>query len=429
MTRSTNNKIIALVCLLCGCAVSQWCDDPAVVANYWTYVYWNFETTQYGYLPSGNTTDSYTGACSSSQLPAVWYTFQPSVSGQLVVSTCGTTWDTIIEVQGGFSCSDRVCIGINDDGCYPASTLTLSASAYEFYNIKIRPFSYYPENAQYTFTLEFTPDGVSVPASSTHNSYNDFCPSRIYLWDNEASGYYLNSYSEVDTGDCWDNEWLWEYGEWFVYSTSYSSRLSICSELPVTLIFVDDLCEYSTPSCFYTVSSNWEGRDECQYQIEVDMGTYYGWSVDFLVKSQYSGAYISVSTYQYDFSSDDWHFPIWVVILAFSLLLLSLGLFCLLGAYCCHRRIAKKKEQYDHLEDQKDLVEIPSINGQPASTEKTEPTGSNPAPIAPPNVAPPKYTPVYFPFSFFQQAPITPPTQPPPQLYPTITLPTLTSKN
>ncbi|KAH3760593.1 hypothetical protein Pelo_7572 [Pelomyxa schiedti] len=431
--------VVVWLCILWGCAWAQWCTEPAIVQHYWTGIYGHFETTQYGSL-NDNDNDTYTGLCGSSQLPDAWYTFQPTVSGQLVASTCGTTWDTVIEVQGGTTCSGRVCEATDDDGCAYASIVTLSASAYTFYNIRIRPWAYYSTTAHFMFTLEFTPAGVqstSESSSSSHNtqhsneSDDEFCPDRVFIWDEGSSTYYLTSGNDVNTGDCWDDELIFEYGMWFEFFTDDSSKLSICSDWPITLIFVRNLCESSsTPYCYYTASSNWKGWDDCEYQIEVDVGSNYDWNLRFLVKSQHTDT-ITVSTYTYEWSSShEWyHFPFWLVVLAFSLLFLSLGLFCLLGAYCCHKRIAnRRREQFQHLDVQNDLVEIPYINRQPASTETTQPYNLSPSVIAPPSVEPP-FTPLYGYVSFFQQQQqqlIVPPTQPPPQLYPTITLPSLT---
>ncbi|KAH3742875.1 hypothetical protein Pelo_15735 [Pelomyxa schiedti] len=383
--------------------VAEWCSEPAN-EQYWTDVYFDFDKTVYGHVHSN---DTYTGLCNTSQFSDAWYTFQPSVDGELVVSTCGTTWDTVIEVQCGFTCNSRSCVASNDDGCIPASISILSVNAHEFYNIRIRPYAYYTVTSQYTFNLEFTPTIKSSSQSSSSESSSSlqsnyyFCPDRIYISNEGSETYALTSGIYVNTGDCWDDDFTGEYGLWFEYFTGDPLTLSLCAEFPITLIFVAKLCESTTSpyNCYYTSSSTWKGWDDCEYQIEVDMDI--NWNVKFLVKTQY-----------YDTRITD-HFPIWLVVLAFGLLFLCLGLFCLLGAFWCHRRIIKKRNaQYPPL-----VESTCCINTQPASGENTQPPSVEPT-----------YTPFYGCVSGFQeqqqQVLFTPPTQPPPPgLYPTITLP------
>ncbi|KAH3767933.1 hypothetical protein Pelo_24 [Pelomyxa schiedti] len=437
-------RIVGLVVVVLGLAVGgvfgQWCDQPSPKHS-WSYIssYYYFSENDY----ISNTSSTYTGQCTTYSYRDAWYSFVPSVDGVLLTTTCGTTWDTVIEVQGGSSCSTRSCIDTDDDGCnWPSSSVSVNVNAYYIYNIRIRPFSSTTSSiSQYTFTLQFTPSTISSTQSE-----ETFCPVMNYLYDYTIETHYLSSWDEVDTGDCWDDSWYWEYGMWFTY-TPYvymDPCLTICGDSPFTLEFVDDLCDYwgATPSCTYSASSYWTGDYECYYRTVTHLDGYYGYSIDFLVKSEYSYAEITLDTCPEDYwSSDDFHFPLWVVITTFVLLFLCVVLLVVITVYCCHKRTVNKKKTYDHLDDQKDLVEIPSvsINGPPTLTPVSTPmpptlippvqpanmiavTPQNAAMmISPPNVPPPTFTPVYMPYTFMQ--PVAPPPQPPPQLYPTAIVP------
>src|SRR5262245_47520699 len=58
----------------------------------------------------------------------VWFNFIPSLSGQVTVSCCGSSFDTVLAVYTG-SCGSLASVGCNDDGCGTQSTLQFTGTA------------------------------------------------------------------------------------------------------------------------------------------------------------------------------------------------------------------------------------------------------------------------------------------------------------
>ncbi len=76
----------------------------------------------------------------------LWYLLQPTQSGQIVVNTCGSAFDTKLRIYAG-SCNAFTCVGGNDDfsGCGPGfslnSQVTFAAVAGTSYYILVHGFS------------------------------------------------------------------------------------------------------------------------------------------------------------------------------------------------------------------------------------------------------------------------------------------------
>ena len=73
--------------------------------------------------------------CLGTAYKGVWFTFTPSVTGTATVDTCGSDFDTEIEVLSG-SCGALTSIGCNDDGsCSPQSSFSFPCAAGTAYRI------------------------------------------------------------------------------------------------------------------------------------------------------------------------------------------------------------------------------------------------------------------------------------------------------
>ncbi|KAH3767936.1 hypothetical protein Pelo_27 [Pelomyxa schiedti] len=385
--------LLALVALF---AVVNCCSDPYSDLVFYPYSAITATYTEYMYYHS----DSYAGLCSSttSSYPDAWFTFLPLVDGTLVVDTCGSSIDTVIEVQGGSTCDSRDCVTWNDDYCNWQSRVEFTVVAGDTYDVRVRPFSSSSTSSYFTLNYSFEPTGDS-----------DSCPSDIYyLWDNEWQSFSLNTY--IESG-CWNS--YYSYGKWFEYTPyEWDAHLHVCtSSYSNALTFVTDCTD-----CGYTYYSWYSGRSGCEYTIDIDLTGYYGETLDFLITGNYYD-YITIDTYtdEPEWSSDFFYFPWWAVMLGFALFFLGLGLLLLLGAYCCHKRVMKRK--YTVVPQ---MIEVPVVNGEEPTEKKSEtPVKPSVPDVSSPNVPPPAYTAVYVPYNFpFQQmaVQVPAPVQLPPQL-------------
>src|SRR5439155_23301757 len=68
-----------------------------------------------------------TPGCQGSFGKGVWYTFTPSASGMVTVSTCGSTFDTVLAVYTG-SCGSLTPLACNDDNGPACATSQASVS-------------------------------------------------------------------------------------------------------------------------------------------------------------------------------------------------------------------------------------------------------------------------------------------------------------
>jgi hypothetical protein len=95
----------------------------------------------------------------------IWYRFTAPDSGDLTVSTCGHSLNTVIAVFDGCACIPQAInrLGCNDDACGYASELTVPVSAGQCYLIQVGGWG----ASQGTTTLTITLDAGVCPSSGS----------------------------------------------------------------------------------------------------------------------------------------------------------------------------------------------------------------------------------------------------------------------
>ena len=88
---------------------------------------------------SGDTFDAAPFCGTSNTAAGEWYIFTPTEDASVVVSLCGSSYDTKLTVYTG-SCAGLSCVGGNDDFCGLQSQVTFSATAGTEYKILVHGF-------------------------------------------------------------------------------------------------------------------------------------------------------------------------------------------------------------------------------------------------------------------------------------------------
>ncbi|MFO1078143.1 MAG: hypothetical protein U1E73_10525 [Planctomycetota bacterium] len=92
----------------------------------------------------------------------VWFVFPSGGTGTLTVDTCGSGFDTTVEVFSG-ACGGLTSIGCNDDFCGTQSSLSVPVNA-GYYHIRVGGY----QGATGSFTLNVSGPGGGAPASTTN---------------------------------------------------------------------------------------------------------------------------------------------------------------------------------------------------------------------------------------------------------------------
>ncbi|MBK9188407.1 MAG: hypothetical protein IPM33_05565 [Phycisphaerales bacterium] len=82
-----------------------------------------------GSLPFDTTaaTNDGTAACGASAAsPDIWYSYVPTLSGNVIIETCGSFYDTVLSAHAGCGGGEIVC---NDDACGLQSSITVAGTA------------------------------------------------------------------------------------------------------------------------------------------------------------------------------------------------------------------------------------------------------------------------------------------------------------
>jgi hypothetical protein len=90
-------------------------------------------------LPFDTTEATFDGPGLCTHGPNIWYVYTAPCSGQATVSTCGSSFDTVLAVYSGSACnpnSSRL-IGCNDDACGHQSELTFNVESGSQYLIEV----------------------------------------------------------------------------------------------------------------------------------------------------------------------------------------------------------------------------------------------------------------------------------------------------
>jgi len=119
-----------------------------------------FGAVQFPFTTIGTTATPIAGSCASSDTgPDVWFRFLPTVTGNVDVSTCGATFDTILRVFD--TCASVTHLFCNDDACTGgvipsnnlASRVQFRCQAGEDYFIRISGFNGASGSGNLTFSV------------------------------------------------------------------------------------------------------------------------------------------------------------------------------------------------------------------------------------------------------------------------------------
>ena len=95
-------------------------------------------------LPFDTTTATFDGPGHCVLGPNIWFIYTASCSGEATISTCGSSFDTVVAVYKGIECPplQKDLIGCNDDACGQQSELTVSVQAGSQYLIEVGGFNH-----------------------------------------------------------------------------------------------------------------------------------------------------------------------------------------------------------------------------------------------------------------------------------------------
>ncbi|MBX7243352.1 MAG: SprB repeat-containing protein, partial [Bacteroidia bacterium] len=119
-------------------------------------------------------TGSGTGPGGTPYSADVWYSYNPPVTGSYTIATCGTAFDTYLEVLDG--CAGTV-LAYNDDNCGLQSSLTVTLNAGTTYFIRVAGYnSSFSNTGTGTLTVSPPTTGLSYGSNTwnihTFNGYN-----------------------------------------------------------------------------------------------------------------------------------------------------------------------------------------------------------------------------------------------------------------
>lgn len=160
-------------------------------------------------IPNDNETSG-ADVCSSSVFGSqAWYSYSSSEQIAVVLSTCGSQFDTYLYLYSGSCGQNLLCLGQNDDNCGLQSVLTFLAEPGETYFIRVGGYG----SAAGAFNLSVScgdvVEGCMDPYASNYNPYAIIEDgSCIYLGCTDPNAPNYNSEATVDDGSCFE----WTYG-------------------------------------------------------------------------------------------------------------------------------------------------------------------------------------------------------------------------
>ncbi|MEN6307315.1 MAG: M4 family metallopeptidase [Anaerohalosphaeraceae bacterium] len=104
-------------------------------------------------------------SCTYNDASDVWYSYTPSVGGNVTVSLCGSSYDTALSIFSACSGSQLTC---NDDACDYQSQISMEMTAGTAYLIRVSGYG----NEKGDFVLTVTSDGIgnSAPVAESMNT-------------------------------------------------------------------------------------------------------------------------------------------------------------------------------------------------------------------------------------------------------------------
>ena len=175
---------------------------------------------------------------STAMVQDVWYRWTSTVTGTVIVDTCGGSIDTKLAVYGGGGCPVSPAIGCNDDDCNLQSRVVLQAVSGSVYTFQLGLYPFGANGGAGTFR-------VSLPAT------NDTCAAPATLF---GTGSFPFDNALASTGaEGQGNANCLEWGStaiandvWFRWTSPFSGSASIssCNQAVDTKIAV-----YAGPGC------------------------------------------------------------------------------------------------------------------------------------------------------------------------------------
>ena len=114
--------------------------------------------------------------CAMGGGPDLWYSFTATTTGDWTVSTCGSSYDTALEVFSG-PCTSLVSIACNDDSCGTQSSITFAATSGTSYFCRVGGWN--GNTGAGSLILD---DGLPQFNAATGNYYIEVAASGI-TWD------------------------------------------------------------------------------------------------------------------------------------------------------------------------------------------------------------------------------------------------------
>ncbi len=150
--------------------------------------------------PNSGSTVGATGfdqsSCADDDFRDVWFRYVPSVTGQIQISLCGSTFDTTLAVYTGCGGVELAC---NDDSCDLQSEVLVSLTAGVEYIIRVA--GYGGETGDYILTIT---EGIQPPANDHCADAIEVSEGEVYLGTTSLStGTDVSSCGDEDTQDVW----------------------------------------------------------------------------------------------------------------------------------------------------------------------------------------------------------------------------------
>jgi len=198
------------------------------------------------------TTATFDGPGHCTHAPNIWYCYTPSCTGNVTVSLCGSSYDTMLAVYDGCGCypSQGDLIECNDDYCGWQSEITFAATAGSHYLIEIG--GYGSENGQ----------GVLNISCETQGLPNDDCADATPIGNTTNRPFDTTLATFDGPGHCTHAPNIW-----YCYTATCTGEatVSLCGSSYDTMLAVYDGC-----GCYPSQGDLIECNDDyCGWQSEI----------------------------------------------------------------------------------------------------------------------------------------------------------------
>ncbi len=206
-------------------------------------------------LPFDTTNATFDGPGLCMYYKNIWYRYTATCTGQVTVSLCGSSYDTMLAVYRGFNCypsaSDR--IGCNDDACDRQSELTFNATVGSQYLIEVGGYSY-----------AYGPGVLSISCSGSQppSAPNDYCHNAQSVGNVTNLSFNTTNATFDGPGSCMSSKNIW-----YRYTATCNGEVtvSLCGSAFDTMLAV-----YNGGSCYPTTNNLIDCDDDtCNRQSEI----------------------------------------------------------------------------------------------------------------------------------------------------------------